>query len=79
MLEHAIYRFFYWMLKHGMGGLVYRLSGMYLGGHCKSLYGAQWEIQAELMKLGYLECPSCLWATTGKDHEYCLEQLQSEK
>lgn len=33
-------------------------------------YNAAWEIQKDLLKRGYFECPSCKWATEIRDEHF---------
>lgn len=67
MLEWAAFKLFLFMLKYGMHRLVYHISS-YIGRRewvalYRPFYGASWSIQAQLLKHGYHECPSCYWAT----------------
>jgi|GEM_PF-5909718 hypothetical protein len=73
-----MWRVFYAYLRialfFGFSRYVHRLSGMWGSMHgSSSWYQAAYEIQSFLLKLGYYECPSCLWATEKPD-----EHLQNE-
>lgn len=81
-LEGWFVALFIWMVSHKMNRCVYSISG-YCGeggfGFWKPLYNASWSIQAELIKLGYDECPSCHWATKDltehlAENEWCRER-----
>lgn len=65
----------YWCLRIalfiGKKEYVYKLCGrwgMLVPPHSRRYYAA-WEIQKDLLELGYFECPSCRWTTkTRNEH-----------
>jgi hypothetical protein len=79
-------RLIYWYLKvalfFGFTDYVYNLSSRWgsFTGKNPHRYNAAWEIQKDLLKRGFHECPSCLWATREEDEHinrgegYCYEQ-----
>lgn len=69
-----IYWYFRIALFLGFKAHVYNLSSRW-GSTTNKMprrYGAAWEVQKDLLKRGFHECPSCHWATRNL-HEHYLE------
>jgi hypothetical protein len=76
--------FLVWLIHHGWAKFVYGISS-FCGSHANHTVGlllpinSAWSIQAELIRIGYEECPSCYWATENlsahlAESEYCQEE-----